>query len=159
MGKGHEGEAGVLGELGGLQLMLRIEVGMQESYGRRGEAVGDRPPQPLGQSLPVQGPDHLSRGVQPLVRLDHAGVQRRRLDDVQGEQLGPRLVADVERVGEPLGDHQQGPRPLSLQKGVGGDRGPHLDGAHTPGRKRLACRRSQEPPHGLDRGVLIGARG
>ena len=39
-------------------------------------------------------------GAHALVDLDHALVQHLRLDDVPGEDLWPRLVADLQRVAE-----------------------------------------------------------
>ena len=42
--------------------------------------------------------------------------------------MRPGLVADAKRVAEAPVDHEQGPIALAFEEGVGGDRGPHLDG-------------------------------
>ena len=48
----------------------------------------------------VQSAQHRAVRHHPLVHLDDAFVQHRGQHDLAVEQIGPRLVADAERVGE-----------------------------------------------------------
>ena len=50
---------------------------------------------------------HGAVGAHPLVDFDDALVQHVGLDDVLGEDLWPRLVADAQRVAKAFGDQQQ----------------------------------------------------
>lgn len=63
----------------------------------------------------------------PLLRLHHLVVQHLRLGACQVEEVGPRLVADVEQVSEASGDHQGSRLAPALQQGVGGHRRAHAD--------------------------------
>ena len=72
-------------------------------------------------------------GAHALVDLDHLLEQHLRLDDVLGENLRPRLVADAQRVAETLGGEQQRAVALALQQRIGGDRGAHLHRADPAG--------------------------
>src|SRR3546814_16358358 len=54
-----------------------------------------------------------------FVHLDDTLVQHLRQHDVPVEQPRARLVADPERVAEPLGDHQDGALALALQEEIG----------------------------------------
>ena len=89
-------------------------------------------------------------GAHALVDLGDALVEHVRLDDVAGKNLRPRLVADLERVAETLGDQQQRALALALEQRIGGDRGAHLHGADAagagsaspafrPSRSRMPC--------------------
>ena len=60
------------------------------------------------------------------------------LDDLLGEDLRPRLVADLERVAETLGDQQQRALALALEQRIGRDRGAHL---HRADRARVGSAR------------------
>ena len=53
-----------------------------------------------------------------FVDLDDALVQHRWKDDVAGEYLRPRLVADLQGIAEAGGRDQRGPRAPHLQDGV-----------------------------------------
>ena len=48
-------------------------------------------------------------------------------DDLLGEDIGPRLVGDAQRVAKTLGDEQQHAVALALEQRVGGDGRAHLD--------------------------------
>ena len=72
---------------------------------------------------------HRAVGAHALVHLDDALVEHLRLDDVAGEDLRPRLVADLERVAETLGDEEERALALALEQRIGGDGGAHLDRA------------------------------
>ncbi len=114
-------------------LPRRLEVG---AYG--GE-VGRRLDRPVG-------PD-------ALVDFDRGLVEHRRLDDTAGEDVGARLVADLQRVTESPGDEQEDAVTLSLEERVGGDGGPHLDGRHLLRRDPLAGLQSHQRADAGDRGV------
>ncbi len=129
---------------------------MQEGDGHGGEAAGLGLGQGLAQGRLVQRPDHLASGAEPFVGLDHAGVQGCALDDVQGEKRRAGLVADGQSVGESAGCDQQGACALTLEQGVGGHRGSHLDGRHALGREGRARGYAQQAAHALHGGVSIG---
>jgi len=156
---GHEGKASRPRDLAGLQLMRGIEIGVQKRDGRRVEAICHGGAQPGFQPGAVQRPQSRAGGIQPFVGLDHARVQRLRLGDVEGEQLGPGLVADSQGVAETARGHEQGLGALAFQERVGGDGGAHLDRRHPVRRKRRARRHVQHAAHGLNSGVLIGVAG
>ncbi len=65
-------------------------------------------------------------GAHALVDLDDALVEHVGLDDMAGEDLRPRLVADAQRVAEALGDDEERALALALEQRIGGDRGAHL---------------------------------
>jgi hypothetical protein len=67
--------------------------------------------------------------------------QRGRLPDGQGEELGPRLVPDLEEVLEALRDHQGRGRTAALEERVGGHRRAEADLA---GRDRRGGRQLEE---------------
>ena len=159
MARRHEWESGGAGDLARRPFVLRIEVGMQKRDGAGLVALGHGGLQRSRQGLAVERAHDPALGVQALVGLDDAGVERRRAHDGQGEQVRPGLVADQHAVGEPLGGDEQRLRPVALQQGVGGDGGAHLDGLHPLGRKGLPRTRAQHPAHGFHRGVGIGGRG
>ena len=77
-------------------------------------------------------------GAHPLRHLGDARIEHRRLLDAAREDLGSRLIADLERVAEALAHDQQHGIALALEQRVGGDRGAHLDAADQ--------RRRQLPP-------------
>ena len=79
-----------------------------------------------------------------LRHLDCARVKHRRLLDVPRENLGPRLVADLERVAEILADDEQNPIALAFEQRIGGDRGAHLDAVDQLCRQRIAPHYAKE---------------
>ncbi len=159
MAERHEREARSPRQLAGGDLMGRIEVGMQEGDGDGAITLGRRGLKLRGQGRFVERAHDGAVGSQPLVGLDHAGIERVRPHDVQREEVGPGLIADQHRIGEALSGHEQGPGASPLQQGVGGDRGPHLDRLDPGRREGLAGLGLQHPAHGLHGRVLIGRRG
>ena len=99
---------------------------------------------------------HGAVGAHPLVDLDDALVQHVGLDDVLGEDLRPRLVADAQRVAKAFGDEQQGAVALALEQRIGGDRGAHLDRGDALARDRLAGFKPEQVADAVHRGVPIG---
>ena len=159
MAERHELESEARGDLSRLALMRRIEVGMQEGDGDGGEPLSLGLSQGLRERSGVQRPNLAARGVHPLVGFHDPGVEGGGTLDPKGEEVGPRLVADHQAIGEPLGGDEQGSGAGPLQQRIGGDGGAHLDGVHPVGRKGRAGRDVQNPPHGLHGGVGIGGGG
>ena len=95
-------------------------------------------------------------GAHALVDFDDALEQHLRLDDVLGEDLRPRLIADAQRVAETLGGEQQRAVALALQQRIGRDRGAHLHRADPAGGDWLAFCKTQQVADALHRGVPIG---
>ena len=83
-------------------------------------------------------------GAHALVDLDDALVEQLRQDDLLGEDVGPRLVADPQRIAKAVGDEEERAVALALEQRVGGDRGAHLDGADRAGRDRRAGRQAEQ---------------
>ena len=75
-------------------------------------------------------------GADALGDLGDALVEHLRLDDLLGEDVGSRLVADPQRIAKALGDEEEGAVALALEERVGGDRRPHLDRGDPLGRDR-----------------------
>ena len=76
----------------------------------------------------VQCPDFDAICVKPAGDFEHLFIKKIRAPDVQIEQLWPRLSADAQEVGKPLGDQQCNPLALAFQKRVGRNGCAHLDG-------------------------------
>ena len=60
-------------------------------------------------------------GPHALRHLDHARIEHRWLLNLPREDLGPRLIADLERVAETLAHQQQKRIAFALEQRVGGD--------------------------------------
>ena len=73
-------------------------------------------------------------------RLDDPRIEHFRLDDLLGEDVGPRLIADLQLIFQPLRNDQQRAFAFALQQRVGRDRGAHLDGFDRVGRDRSVGR-------------------
>ena len=101
--------------------------------------------------------EHLAFGCYALVHLDDALVELLRQDDVAGEQLGPVLVADLERVGEALGDDEERALALALEEGVGRDRRAHLDRGDRAARQLRVGAKAQYVADAGQGGVAIAA--
>jgi hypothetical protein len=159
MAQRHEWESDSLGDLARRQFMGRVQVGMQEGDGDGGEALQRSSLELALQRFTIERADHCARSVEPLIGLDHPGVERGRLDDGQREQVRPRLVADQHGISEAPGGDEQGLGPGPLQERVGGDGGAHLDGVDAGGGEGFARGRAQDAAHGRNGGVGIGVRG
>ena len=106
----------------------------------------------------IKRADHRPVGAHPLVRLDHPGVERRGLDDVEGEQMRAGLIADLQRVGETGRRDEQGLCARAFQQGVRGDGRADLDRGHPRRRKRRVHSDAEQATHALNGGVGIVAR-
>ncbi len=100
--------------------------------------------------LQVERAKHLALGRHPFVYLDDVVVERFGKDDAACEDVGPRLVADPQRVAEAAADGEDEPLALALEQGVGGDGGAHLHRVE----RRLAML-GKQPTDAFDGGVVI----
>jgi hypothetical protein len=142
-GAHHRGKLGLVG---------RVLPGVHEDDGDRVDPVGLGLFQSLASRLGVERKLHAAVCHQPLAHLDHALVKLLGQDDLLGEDVGPGLIGDAERVAEPLRDEEEGAVPLPLQQRVGGHRRSHLHRADDA-RVDLAA---EKAPYALDRSVLVG---
>ena len=138
--------------------MRVVEVAVHEGDGDAFIAFRGGPLERGAQGGVIENANHCPVGAHPLVRLDHPGVERRGLDDVEGEQLRPGLIADLERIGEAGRGDKQGPGPGALQQGVGGHGRAELDRGHPRRRKRRSRGDAEQATHALNGGVGIVAR-
>jgi len=96
-------------------------------------------------------------GADAPADLGDALVELLRKHDLLGEDVGPRLVGDPQRVAKALRDEEQDAVALAFQQRVGGDGGAHLDVADGAGGDRLALLQAEQVADALDGGVAIGA--
>ena len=99
----------------------------------------------------VQLAQALALGAHAFVDLDDIGIERRRPADLARKDVGPRLVADQQRIAMPPGDGEQRRRALALQKRIGGNRRPHAHGGDGVGVMPA------QPPDALAGGIGIAA--
>ncbi len=135
-------------------LVVSRAPGMHERHRQR-----PRPPVPGrlqggAHRRAVRRAHHAALRVQPLVDLHHLLVELRRLLDLQCEDVGPGLAADLQHVAQTARDRQHRGRAGPLQKRVGRHRGAHLD-AGDPVAGDLA-RNPQRVADPLQGGVVIG---
>ena len=104
----------------------------------------------------VERPLHRAVGAHPLVDLHDALVEHLRQHDLLGEDVGPRLVGDAQRVAKTLGDEQERPVALALQERVGRDRGAHLHRADRARGNGLAGLQREQLADAVHRRVAIG---
>ena len=97
-------------------------------------------------------------GAHTFVDLDDPLIELFGEDNLLGEDIGPGLISDLQRIAKTLCDEQEHTVALALQKRVGGDRGAHLDGADLAGRNRFAFFQAEQIADALRRGVQIGLR-
>ena len=140
-----------------LALVLGMRVSVHEHDGYGVDAVGAGTGQLSLQRGEVQRLLHRAVGAHALVRLDNAAVQHLRLDDVLGENVGPRLRPDLQLVLEAAGDDEQRRIALALEQRVGGDRRPHLHRGDALGWDGRPGGNAEEQPDGFQRRVVVGA--
>ena len=97
-------------------------------------------------------------GAHPFVDLDDALIKLFGQDDLFGEDIGPGLVADAQRIAKAAGDQQQYAIALALEQRVGGNGRAHLDLADAAGRNGGAGADAEQLADALDGGVAIGLR-
>jgi hypothetical protein len=152
----HLREVHVARELGDAPLMLRIAVSVHEYDRHRLNAVGHGALELGAHRGKVQLALDRAVGADTLVDLEHLLEQHFRLDDVLGENLRPRLVADAQRVAETLGGEKKRAVALALQQRIGRDRGAHLHRADPASGDWLASCKAEEIADALDGGVAVG---
>ena len=134
------------------QFVRGVGPAVQAGDGAAGEARGERFLQfGTGERL-VQRDQNLTLGSNPLPRFDHAGGQLMRLYNVPREDIGPRLIPDLQQVAEALGQHHRGRRALALQQRIGGHRCAHLHGRDIP-----ATILGEDRANSLNRCVVVTA--
>jgi len=141
-----------------LLLMLGIPIGVHEHDRDCRDAILSGGFERAQCAVEIERALHRAVGAHALVDLDHAPEQHVGLDDVAGENLRPRLVADLERVAETLRGEQERALALALQQRIGGDRGAHFHRADLTGRDRRAGRKAEQVADALHRRVAIGFR-
>nr|CAD6595180.1 hypothetical protein RFYW14_00003 [Pseudorhizobium flavum] len=152
------GESDLACDLGGQLLVLRVPVGVHED---------DRDGAESGIELRLQVPADdgfiggcldLAIGPHALVDFHHGAVEQFRLDDFLGEDVGPRLIANRQRIAEAARRHEQCSLALAFEESIGRNRGAHLDRTDRAGRDRLALLQLQEFPDPLDGSIPVGLR-
>ena len=139
-------------------LMVGVAISVHEDDGDRAEAICQSGGKHITDGSELGCFLHHAVGAHALVYLNHALVEHLRLDDVPGEDVGPCLVADLERVAKTLGDQQQCALAFALKERVSRDRGPHLDRADCSLRDGLSRGNAEKIANSLHRRVPIGPR-
>ena len=137
-------------------LVLGIAVGVHEHDRRRVEPSRARARERGAYDFEIGLGFDRAVGEDALVDLDDVGIELVRLEDVQREDVWPRLVADLERVAEAARRHQDRALAPSFEQGVGGDRGAHLDDADRAGGDRSPAVEAEKIADRLDGRILIG---
>ena len=99
-----------------------------------------------------------SVGQHAFVDLLDPRIEQLGQHDPLGEDVGPGLVADAQRITKPACDEERRAFALALQQRVGGDRRSHLDRAHEAGRQGGAGRHVEAAADRFHRGVAIRSR-
>ena len=97
-------------------------------------------------------------GAHALVDLDHALVEHLGLDDVLGEDLRPRLVADAQRVAEALGGDSSVRSPLRSSSALVATVVPIFTAPIAPGGIGSPGLQAEQVADALHGGVAIGLR-
>ena len=139
-----------------LSFVRRIAVSVHEDDGDGLDAVGLRGFERRAYVAKIGRPLDRAVGAHALVDLDDALIEHVRFDDVLGENLGPGLITDPQRIAEAASRHQQRALAFAFQQRIGGDGGAHLDRADTPARQRLAGLEAHQVADALHGGVAIG---
>ncbi len=119
-------------------LVIGEAPGMHEDNGDSLEAPGLEPLERSTELRLVQRLLHGAVGENPLADFRDLGVEELGLDDGLGEDLRPRLVADLQRIAEAARRHQRGRVTLALEERVGGYRRAHAHFTDQTGRDRRA---------------------
>ena len=150
-------EAHIARELGDLLLMSGMAVGVHEHDRDRIEPAAARVFQFIAHHRKVRHRFNRTVGAHALVDLDDAFEQHFRLDDLLGENIWARLIANFQCVPESLGSNEQRALALAFEQGVGRNRRSHLDRSDPALRDGFARLQSQQVPNALHRRVTVGA--
>ena len=132
----HLGEAHVAGDRRDRALVLRVAPGVHEDDRHSVEILRLRIRQRGPHGLGIRRGLDRSVGVQALVDFDDRRIELLGLLDGAGENLRPRLVADLERVAEAARRDQQRALAAPLEQSVGRDCRAHFDDADGARRNR-----------------------
>jgi hypothetical protein len=141
-----------------LALVLGKPVGVHEHDRHRRDAVRLGRFQIAPHRREIGCALHHAVGAHALVHFGDALVQHVGLDDVAGENLRPRLIADLERVAETFCNEQQRALALAFEQRIRSHRRAHLHRVDAAGRDRLAGFEAQQITDALHGGVGIGFR-
>ena len=130
--------------LGRGDLMLWVGIGMHEHDGDRSDALGARFPQRGNECAGIERRLDGAVGAHALRHLDHLRIEHRGLLDAAGKDLGPGLIADLERVTKSLAHDQQYGIALALEQRIGGDRRAHFDAVDGTHRQRLPAPHAEQ---------------
>ena len=147
---GYLGEADPPRDRNERSLMIGPAPAVNQDDRNRAIATVEGILQPALRGEPVERHNDGSVRHHPLVHLDDRTIERLGEDNVPGEDIGPGLRPDPQRVTEARGDREDDVLSLAFEQGIGGDGRPHLDrldDAPSPFLQNLADPR--------DRGVVI----
>ena len=133
-------------------------VSMHEDDGDGGDALGPRRLERRPRRIAIERGLDGAIGAHALRHLGHAGIEHRGLLDLAREDLGPGLVADLERIAEPLAHDEEHGIALALEQRIGGDRRPHPDACDRLGRERAVARATDEIGNAGKRSIFVGLR-
>ena len=152
------GEADFARESGRRLLMGGEAVAMHEDDRHGADAVVVSRLEQGPRRRPIQCAEHGAVRHHALVHLDHPLVEHRGQHDLAVEEVGPRLVADAQRIGEARGHNEQRAVALTLQQGVGCHRRAHLHDVDLGAGDWRAGGNAHDLPNPLDRGVAVMLR-
>jgi hypothetical protein len=133
----------------------RVSITVHQANRDRSDAVFDEPSQFVAQRRFLERLYYFTGSVQSLVDLDNDFVDRCRFHDVQGENVGPALVADGKCVGKAVRYNQCRAGTFSFQQSIGGDGRAHLDRGNVRGWIAVRSPVCNETPNALARGIVI----
>src|SRR5512145_3382010 len=113
-------------------------VAVHENDGHRAKAFLENLNEVCMRFFLVQRHYHFPPRADPLLDLDHPGIEHLGKHDVPVEDARAVLVRDAQRVAEAAGDEKRGALPFALEERVGRYRGAHLDRFDALYRYRLA---------------------
>ena len=154
----HLGEADGAGDGADRGFVRRIAVAVHADHGGGPESVLVRFSELFRYGVLIKRYEDLAVGADPLSGLDDPLVEHLGEQDPAVEDPRPVLVGDAQRVGEALGDDQDGGLALPLEQGVGGHRGAEPDRGDPRGGDFLARCYAEQLPDARHRGVTVGAR-
>ncbi|KAF0114949.1 MAG: hypothetical protein FD149_1703 [Rhodospirillaceae bacterium] len=93
----------------------------------------------------LKGVKGFAAGGKAFGHLHHLLIEHRRQNDSAGEQVGPLLGTDAQRIGKPLRDQQQRPLSFAFEERVGGNRCSHPHRFHHARGQRVPRRYAQNP--------------
>jgi len=149
------GEAQAPRDLAGAPLVVRETVRVQERDRDRVDALGAERFEIGRERRLVERLDDVALCGHALARFDDARVEHRRHADVEREDVGPLLRADLERVAQARRDHERGRLAAPLEQRVRRDRRAHADGGDASLLRRAI---GEQAADALDGRVRIAAR-